>query len=57
MSLLTDGDLMNDITSTLHVAKVFRPLVSVGKLRDAGTQVVFKKGRADVAAPDGVVLI
>ena len=53
LSLQTDGEVQNGITSTFQVAKVSRPLMSVGRLCDVGMQVVFDKNKARVVAPDG----
>ena len=56
MNLQTGGDLLNIITSTFQVAKVSRPLMSVGKLCDAGMEVTLRKTQADVVAPGGAVV-
>jgi hypothetical protein len=53
LALQTDGTVRNDITSTFQVAKVSRPLMSVGRLCDVGMQVLFGKDKARVIAPDG----
>ena len=45
-----------DITSTFQVAKVSRPLMSVGRLCDHDMEVKFKKDKALVLAPDGAVV-
>ena len=55
LSLQTDGEIQNNITSTFQVAKVSRPLMSVGRLCDVGMQVAFDKNQAKVIAPDGAV--
>ena len=47
LSLQSDGAL-NTVSSTFQIAKVSRPLMSVGRLCDAGLDVVFKQDRADV---------
>ena len=47
----------NTMATTFHVARVSRPLMSVGRLCDAGMDVLFKKGRADVLATDGSVIL
>ena len=56
LNLQTGGGLLNDITSTFEVAKVSRPLMSVGKLCDAGMEVTLRKTQADVVAPGGAVV-
>ena len=53
LSLQTDGELRNGISSTFQIAKVSRPLMSVGRLCDVGMQVNFGKDKARVVAPDG----
>ena len=55
-NLQTGGDLLNDITSTFQVAKVSRPLMSVGKLCVAGMEVTLRKTQANVVAPGGAVV-
>ena len=47
----------NTMATTFQVAKVSRPLVGVGRLCDAGMDVLFKKDRADVLATDGSVIL
>ena len=51
-SLQTSSDSAHDIASTFQAAKVSRPLTFLGKVCDAGMDIVFDKGRADVTAPD-----
>ena len=55
LSLQTDGaeDKRNNISTVFQVAKVSRPLMSVGRLCDAGMDVIFRRSRADVVAPGG----
>ena len=48
----TKGDL-NSITSTFQIAKVTRPLMSVGHLCDKGLFVIFDKQHAIVKTADG----
>ena len=45
------------MATTFQLAKVSRPLMSVGRLCDAGMDVLFKKDRADVLATDGSVIL
>ena len=47
----------NTMATTFQLAKVSRPLMSVGRLCDAGMDVLFKKDRADVLATDGSVIL
>ena len=47
----------NTMASTFQVAKVSRPLMSVGRLCDAGMDVLFRKDRADVLSADGAVIL
>ena len=47
-NLQTIEDNPNDIGSTLQVAKVSRPLMSVGKICDNGMKVVFSSDKAEV---------
>ena len=42
-----------DIASTFQVAKVTRPLWSVGRICDAGFEVKFTKDKATVSDPSG----
>ena len=56
LSLQTDGCL-NTVSSTFQVAAVSRPLMSVGRLADAGLDVVFKKDKADVMNQEGKVVL
>ena len=46
----------NNITTTFQIAKVSRPLMSVGRLCDNNMKVNFMKTRADVVAPNGAVV-
>ena len=55
LSLETGGEDAHRLTSTFQVAKVSRPLMSVGRLCDAGMEVRFSKDKASVVAPDGSV--
>ena len=55
LSLETLGEDAHRLTSTFQVAKVSRPLMSVGRLCDAGMKVEFEKNKASVIAPDGSV--
>ena len=45
------------MAATFQVAKVSRALMSVGRLCDAGMDVLFKKDRVDVLATDGSVVL
>ena len=45
---------INAVTSTFQIAKVTRPLMSVGHICDQGLKVVFDKGKAVVSDQDGV---
>ena len=56
LSLQRDGAL-DTVSSTFQIAKVSRPLMSVGRLCDAGLDVVFRKDRADVVGPEGAVVL
>ena len=56
LSLQRDGAL-DTVSSTFQIAKVSRPLMSVGRLCDAGLDVIFKKDRADVIGPEGAVVL
>ena len=56
LSLQSDGAL-NTVSSTFQIAKVSRPLMSVGRLCDAGLDVIFKKDRADVIGPECAVVL
>ena len=47
----------NTMATTFQLAKVSRPLMSVGRLCDAGMDVLFKKDRADVLTADGSVIL
>ena len=47
----------NTMATTFQVDKVCRPLMSVGRLCDAGMDVLFKKDWADVLVTDGSVVL
>ena len=47
----------NIMATTFQVAKVSGPLMSVGRLCDAGMDFIFKKDRADVLATDGSAIL
>ena len=47
----------NTMATTFQLAKVSRPLMSVGRLCDAEMDMLFKKDRADVLAIDGSVIL
>ena len=47
-NLQTIGDNPNNIGSTFQMAKVLRPLMSVGKICDNGMKVVFSSDKAEV---------
>ena len=53
LSLQTDGEVKNAIKTTFQIAKVSRPLMSVGRLCDVGLKVVFDESRARVLDKDG----
>ena len=55
LSLEATGPDAHPLTSTFQVAKVSHPLMSVGRLCDAGMKVEFEKNRANVIAPDASV--
>ena len=48
-----DGTI-NMVSSTFQIAKVTRPLMSVGHICDQGLNVVFDKSKAVVSDPKGV---
>ena len=50
-----DGAI-NNIDSTFQAAKVSRPLMSVGRICDAGMDVTFTKTGAKILSPEGQVL-
>jgi len=54
---LQGGDKEHTMSTTFQVAKVSRPLMSVGRLCDKGFDVLFKKDRADVLSPDNTVIL
>ena len=56
LSLQRDGAI-DTVSSTFQIAKVTRPLMSVGRLCDAGLDVIFKKDRADVIGAGGAVVL
>ena len=57
LSLQSASGKEHTMSSMFQVAKVSRPLMSVGRLCDAGLDVLFKKDRADVIAPDASVIL
>ena len=57
LSLQGAGDKDPTMSTTFQVAEVSRPLMSVGRLCDKGFDVLFKKDRADVLAPDNTVIL
>ena len=57
LNLQSTDKLGNTMATTFQVAKVSRPLMSVGRLCDAGMDVLFKKERAEVLAADGSVIM
>ena len=57
LSLQGAGDKEHTMSTTFQVAKVSRPLMSVGRLCDKGFDVLFKKDRADVLVPDNTVIL
>jgi hypothetical protein len=57
LNLQTGESNGNTMSSTFQVAKVSRPLMSVGRLCDAGMDVLFKKDRAEVLSADGAVIL
>ena len=50
----TGRDSINMVSSTFQIAKVTRPLMSVGHICDQGLHVVFDKAKAVVSDKDGV---
>ena len=57
LSLQGAGDKDPTMSTTFQVAKVSRPLMSVGRLCDKGFDVLFRKDKADVLAPDNPVIL
>ena len=57
LNLQTGEDNGNTMSSTFQVAKVSRPLMSVGRLCDAGKDVLFRKDKADVLSAGGAVIL
>ena len=57
LNLQSTGKSSNTVATTFQVAKVSRPLMSAGRLCDAGMDVHFKKERAEVLAADGSVIM
>lgn len=58
LNLETVGEVLNMVNSTFQVAKVSRPLMSVGRLCESGMRVIFEKNIAKVEAPgDSVVCV
>ena len=56
LNLQTMDASLNTLASTFQVAAASRPLMSVGKLCDNGLDIVFKKDKAIVRAPDGATV-
>ena len=56
LNLMTDGDDPSAIASTFQVAKVSRPLMSVGKICDNGMNVIFDDAKARVMSKDGTTV-
>ena len=56
MSLETVGEALNMVNTTFQVAKVSRPLMSVGRLCDSGMRVIFEKNLAKAVAPNDAVV-
>ena len=52
LSLQTDGEIKNALKTTFQIAKVSRPLMSVGHLCDVGLKVIFDENRARVLDKD-----
>ena len=50
----TGKDAIHMVSSTFQIAKVTRPLMSVGHICDQGLHVVFDKAKAVVSDKDGV---
>ena len=55
LNLQTIEDSPNDIGFTFQVAKVSRPLMSVGKICDNGTKVVFSSDKIQVMKGGAIV--
>jgi hypothetical protein len=53
LSLEPEDDESKAMKSCFQIAKVTRPLMSVGKICDGGMQVVFTDKTATIKAPDG----
>jgi hypothetical protein len=56
LNLESTGSVANFIKSTFQIAKVSRPLMSVGKICDGGLFVNFSETKADVVDPAGNVV-
>ena len=56
LNLETSDAAGNNVTSTFQIAKVSRPLMSVGRLCDNGMDVVFKKDKALVVDQAGAAV-
>ena len=54
LQLQTDGELMID--SVFQIARVARPLMSVGRICDLGNKIAFSDTNAVVTAPDGATI-
>ena len=52
LSLQTDSETKNALKTTFQIAKVSRPLMSVGRLCDNGLKVIFDENRARVLDKD-----
>ena len=57
LSLQGAGDKEHTMSTTFQVAKVSRLLMSVGRLCDKGFDVLFRKDKADVLAPDNTDIL
>jgi hypothetical protein len=53
LNLEPEDDESKTLKSCFQIAKVTRPLMSVGKICDGGMQVVFTDKTATIKAPDG----
>ena len=56
LNLESDGPIANAIKSVFQIAKVSRPLMSVGRICDGGSFMNFFDTKADVVDPDGNVV-
>ena len=57
LNLQASGKSGNSVSTMFQVAAVSRPLMSVGRLCNNGMDILFKKDRADLLAPDGNVIL